>query len=82
MTGGAFELSRRQPQQRLDGLKAMAHPTGFEPVTSAFGGQAQAFEGICSSLSRPFPEGIGVDILCLMLLRVFELVSTWSLNGC
>jgi len=26
--GGAFALSPRQPQQRLDGLKAMAHPTG------------------------------------------------------
>jgi hypothetical protein len=48
--GGAFALSPRQPQQRRDGLKAMAHPTGFEPVTSAFGGQVQKFDYVCPSL--------------------------------
>ncbi len=51
--GALIEFFRRTLTQRLphisDGqvaycnpLKSLAHPTGFEPVTSAFGGQVNA----------------------------------------
>ena len=51
-------------------------------MTSAFGGQAQAFEKICSGLSRPFlRRELQLISFAEPLLWVFELVSTWSLNG-
>src|SRR3984885_12123103 len=53
-------------------LKLLARPTGFEPVTSAFGGQYLQFARGCRSVQqpveRPFIHDTLLADLCLCLI--------------
>jgi hypothetical protein len=52
----------------------VARPTGFEPVTSAFGGQYHQLGSGCRSLQQPVEKPIIPDILfaglCLCLISL------------